>query len=255
MYTQLSASEDNCSNCCQIYVVSSHRMLLYLVLCSVFARVRCVTVPSKGVRMNCSSHGLRFVPQLHSSITELLLQNNLLTTITPGHLDMLHNLQLANLSGNPFHCDCSILYFRQWLRRNKAISVMPVCASPSELAQRPIDELTDADLSSCVSDDCSGWVYNAILCLMLCFLIGLLLWCVQLARNSTFILGIDERHTGFEAESLRSLKPKHRVRMRCSIGSLSPGADDIDKPLLNMDILPQILDILHKQHNIKIKVP
>ncbi|XP_048034432.1 glycoprotein IX (platelet) isoform X2 [Megalobrama amblycephala] len=143
-------------------------MLLYLVLCSVFARVRCVTVPSKGVRMNCSSHGLRFVPQLHSRITELLLQNNLLTTITPGHLDMLHNLQLANLSGNPFHCDCSILYFRQWLRRNKAISVMPVCASPSELAQRPIDELTDADLSSCVSDDCSGISALVSMAMMLC---------------------------------------------------------------------------------------
>lgn len=220
-----------------------------------FSLVLCVTVPSEGVRMNCTSQGLRIIPQLHSRITELLLQDNLLTTITPGRLDMLHNLQLANLSGNPFHCDCSILYFRQWLKRNKAISVMPVCASPSELAQRSIDELTDADLSSCVSDECSGWVYNAILCLMLCFLNVLLLWCVQLARNSTFILGIDERHAGFEAESLRSLKPKHRARIRYSIGSLSPGADDTDHPLLNMDILPQILDVLHKQHNIKIKVP
>uniref|UniRef100_A0A671RUS9 LRRCT domain-containing protein n=1 Tax=Sinocyclocheilus anshuiensis TaxID=1608454 RepID=A0A671RUS9_9TELE len=129
-------------------------------------------------------------------------------------------------SGNPFHCDCSIQYLRQWLQRNK---------------------LTDADFASCVSDQCFD--VNAILCLMLCFLIGLLLWCLQLARNST------SRHTGFEAESLQSLKPKHRARMRCSIGSLSTGTDDMDKPLLNMDILPQILDVLHKQHNIKIKVP
>ncbi|KAL0159037.1 hypothetical protein M9458_047113, partial [Cirrhinus mrigala] len=149
----------------------------------------------------------RTVPQLPASITELLLQNNFLTTITPGHLDQLHHLQLVDLSGNPFHCDCSI--------------------HPAELAQRPIDKLTDADFASCVSDHCSG--------------------------NSTFILGIDERHTGFEAESLRSLKPKHRMRMRVSIGSLSPVTDDTDKPLLNMEILPQILDVLHKQHNIKIK--
>ncbi|KAK2885973.1 hypothetical protein Q8A67_016810 [Cirrhinus molitorella] len=233
---------------------------LTFLLCSIFAHVSCqscscVTLPSSGLRVNCSSQGLRSIPQLPISITELLLQNNLLTTITPGHLDQLHDLQLVNLSGNPFHCDCSIQYLSQWLKRNKAANVMPVCASPAELAQRSIDALTDADFTSCVSDYCFGWVYNGILCFMLCFLIGLLLWCLQLARNSTFILGIDERHTGFEAESLRSLKPKHRARMRVSIGSLSPGTDDMDKPLLNMDILPQILDVLQKQHNIKIKVP
>ncbi|XP_073676030.1 platelet glycoprotein IX [Garra rufa] len=226
---------------------------LSFLLCSIFAHVGCescgcVTLPSRGLRVNCSSQGLRTIPQLPVSITELLLQNNLLTSVTPGHLDQLHDLRLVNLSGNPFHCDCSIQYLRQWLKRNKAVSVMPVCASPAERAQRPIDELTDADFASCASDHCFGWVYNGILCFLLCFLIGLLLWCLQLARNSTFILGIDERHSGFEAESLRSLKPKHRARM-------SPGTNDLDKPLLNMEILPQILDVLHKQHNIKIKVP
>lgn len=233
---------------------------LTLLLCSIFAHVcsqscRCKALPSRGLRVNCISQGLRTVPHIPAEITELLLQNNLLTTVTPGHLDRLHHLQLVNFSGNPFHCDCSIQYLRQWLQRNKAVSVMPVCASPAELAQRSIHELTDADFVSCVSDHCFGWVYNAILCVMLCFLIGLLLWCVQLARNSTFILGIDERHTGFEAESLRSLKPKHRARMRSSIGSLSAGTNETDKPLLNMDILPQILDVLNKQHNIKFKVP
>ncbi|XP_067303116.1 glycoprotein IX (platelet) [Pseudorasbora parva] len=232
----------------------------HVVLCSVLAQAsgdpcRCSTVPSKGVRMDCSSQGLTAVPHLQASVTELLLQNNLLTSIPPGHLDTLEHLQLLNLSGNPFHCDCRILYLRQWLKRSRAVCVRAVCASPPELAQRPIEELTDAQLPSCVSEFCSGGLYNAILCVMLCFLIGLLLWCMQLARNSTFILGIDVRHIGFEAESLRSRKPKHAARMRCSFGSLSPGADDMDKPLLNMDILPQILDVLHKQHNIKIKVP
>ncbi len=231
---------------------------LTLLLCSIFAHVssqscRCKALPSRGLRVNCSSQGLRTIPHLPGEITELLLQNNLLTTVTPGHLDQLHHLQLVNLSRNPFHCDCSIQYLRQWLQRNKAVSVMPVCTSPAELAQRSIDELTDADFASCVSEHCFEWIYNAILCIMLCLLIGLLLWCVQLARNATFILGINERHTGFEAESLRSLKPKHRARMRG--GSLSAGTDDMDKPLLNMDILPQILDVLNKQHNIKIKVP
>ncbi|KAK7128342.1 hypothetical protein R3I94_016798 [Phoxinus phoxinus] len=226
-------------------------MLLSLVLSSVFAQVsgESTAGPYTAVRVNCSSTGLRALPQLHASITDLLLQNNLLTGVSPGHLDMLPDLQRLDLSGNPFHCDCAVLYLRQWLQRNEAVSVSPVCASPPELAHRPIAELTDADLPSCASDPCSEWLYDAVLCSMLCFLIALLLWCVQLARNSTVILGIDERHTGFEAESLRSLKPKHRARVRCSVG------DDMDKPLLNMDLLPQILDALRKQHNIKIKVP
>ncbi|XP_051947697.1 glycoprotein IX (platelet) isoform X2 [Xyrauchen texanus] len=235
-------------------------VLTALFLCGLFAHTSCdscryMTLPFKGVRVDCSSQGLRSIPQLPTNITELLLQHNQLISITPGHFDKLHNLRLLDLSGNPFNCDCSIQYLTYWLKRNKAISVMPVCASPAELARRSIDGLNDADFFTCVSDNCSGRMYNAVLCFMLCFLIGLLLWCLKLARNSMFTLGIDERHSGFEAESLRSLKPKHRAKARRSIVSLMTGSEDIDKPLLNMDILPQILDVLHKQHNIKIKVP
>ncbi|XP_055045024.2 platelet glycoprotein IX [Misgurnus anguillicaudatus] len=230
--------------------------LTALVSCSIFARVscesyRCVALPSKDLRVNCSSRGIRTFPQLPANITELLLQHNLLTTVRAGHLDSLYNLQLLNLSDNPFHCDCGIRYLSQWLKRNKVkASAMAVCASPAELIHRPIDRLTDDDFSSCASTECPGLLYNSVLCFMLCILVGLLLWCLQLARNSTFTLGIDERHSGLEAESLRSLKPKHRARMRRSIGG-----DDMDKPLLNMELLPQILDALNKQHNIKIKVP
>lgn len=228
--------------------------LMPLVWCSVFVYIRCdscrcLTLPAAGLRVNCSLQGFRTIPQLPADVTELLLQHNLLTTVTPGHFDTLHNLQLVILSDNPFHCDCRIRYLSHWLKRNKAMSVMAVCASPAELAHRPIDGLTDVDFPSCVSAECSGWVYNSVLCFALCFLIGLLLWCLQLVRNSTFTLGIDERHSGLEAESLRSLKPKHRA-IRRSIGS-----DDMDKPLLNMELLPQILDVLNKQHNITIKVP
>ncbi len=91
---------------------------LTLLLCSIFAHVssqscRCKVLLSRGLRANCSSQGLTTVPHLPGEITELLLQNNLLTTVTPGHLDQLHHLQLVNLSRNPFHCDCSIQYLNQ----------------------------------------------------------------------------------------------------------------------------------------------
>ncbi|KAF4097073.1 hypothetical protein G5714_023042 [Onychostoma macrolepis] len=93
--------------CCQSH---AKRMLfgsgLTLLLCSIFAHIgsqscRCKALPSRGLRMNCISQGLRTIPHLPAEITKLLLQNNLLTTVTPGHLDRLQHLQLVNLSGNP----------------------------------------------------------------------------------------------------------------------------------------------------------
>lgn len=93
---------------------------------------------------------------------------------------------------------------------------------------------------------------------MLFGLIGLLLWGLRLAKNSTFTLDIDQRHAGLEVDSLRSLKPKHRRLQRTlseereNSASLS-WTNDPERPLINMEILPQILDVLHKKHNIKIK--
>ncbi|TRY98597.1 hypothetical protein DNTS_005283 [Danionella cerebrum] len=235
-------------------------MLLFLVLGSVLAQgcsgCQCGSVSSGGgLQVNCSGQGLLQLPQFPASATELLLQNNQLTTIPPGMFDSLPMLRRVQLSGNPLHCDCSTLYLTHWLQMHSSTSGMPTCASPPELALKPVADLMKMDLPSCSPAPCPGWLYNLVLSLALVPLNALLLWCVRLARDSTFILGIDERHSGLEMDSLRSLRPKHRVRVRYSLGSLTTGSDEQDRPLLNMDILPQILDVLHKQHNIKIKTP
>ena len=91
---------------------------------------------------------------------------------------------------------------------------------------------------------------------MLCFLILLLLWSLRLAKTSSFTLYICERHLGLEADSLRSLKPKHRRRLHTAplevtVDSLIC-AGELEKPL-NMELLPQVLDVLHKKHSRKIK--
>ncbi|XP_066529194.1 glycoprotein IX (platelet) [Hoplias malabaricus] len=214
----------------------------------------CSMSPSAGVSVKCISQSLREIPSLSADTSELYLQQNQLSTVPAGHFDSLRDLRVANLSHNPFHCGCNIRYLRAWLRRNKAVTPeAPRCASPQSLANRIISDLRDEDFSGCVREPCSGALFNFVVGLMLLGLIGLLFWSFRLAKDLTFILGIGERHVGLEAESLRSFKPKHRKRMSFGAGSSNTRGDELERPLLNMEILPQIIDALNRQHNIKIK--
>ncbi|KAK1801964.1 hypothetical protein P4O66_022596 [Electrophorus voltai] len=213
---------------------------------------KCSILPSKELRVNCISQGLKKIPKLSPDTTELYLQHNQLSSVTPGHFDMLQSLQVVNLSGNPFHCGCDIQYLRAWVLKNQAVAGEgPTCASPASLPHRPIARLSEAEFSACLQHQCSGSLYNLTVGVMLSVLIGLLLWCLLLVKDLTFILGISERHTGFEVESLRSLKPKHRYRKK-SFGASQHNVE-LQSPLLEMEILPQIIDELHKEHNINYK--
>lgn len=211
-----------------------------------------------GRQVNCSSLNLVELPHLPPDTTEIHVQDNQLTSVSPGLFDKLVRLKKVSLSGNPFHCDCRIQYLRNWLLGNKAIVPKePTCASPSSVAHKAITELSDDFFSSCAAPSCTNGTFDAIMAVMLCCLVVLLLLSLRLARTSTFILYIDERHSGFEADSLCSLKPKHRRRLLTTDSDFSttslPCTEDLEKPLLNMELLPQVLDVLHKKHNIKIK--
>lgn len=220
----------------------------------------CSTLGPAGPVFNCSSLKLMEVPHLPSETRELHLQNNRLTSVSPGLFDRLTGLKSVSLSENPFHCDCQIQYLRNWLLKNRAIvSKEPICSSPSSVAQKAVAELGDDYFSLCAVAKCTHGMYNTIMGVMLFCLIVLLLWSLRLARKSTFTLDIDERHSGFEADSLRSLKPKHRRRLHTGLSEVSVDSEsladteDLERPLLNMELLPQVLDVLHKKHNIKIK--
>ncbi|XP_070766725.1 platelet glycoprotein IX [Enoplosus armatus] len=220
----------------------------------------CSALPPAGLQVNCSTLNLIELPHLPSDTTELHLQDNRLTSVSPGLFDRLVGLKKVSLSGNPFHCDCRIRYLRNWLLKNRAIvSKEPTCASPSSVAHKAIAELRDDYFSSCARARCTDGTYNTTMGVMLCCIIVLLLWSLRLAKTSTFTLCLDERHSGFEADSLRSLKPKHRRRLHTALSEVSPDSDsvtcteDLEKPITNMELLPQVLDVLHKKHNIKIK--
>lgn len=223
-----------------------------------------------GLRVNCSSLNLMELPHLPSETTELYVQDNQLISVPPGRFDHLENLQKVSLSPNPFHCDCSIQYLRDWLLRNRAVvSEKPLCSSPRSVAQKVISELSDTYFSYCAFPllhhlSTSGCVYvthNTLAAVTLSCIILLLLWSLKLARKSTFILYVEERHSGFEAHSLRSLKPKHRRMLHTGRSGESIDSDslilseDLERPLINMELLPQVLEMLQKKHNIKIKAP
>uniref|UniRef100_A0A673WHD4 LRRCT domain-containing protein n=1 Tax=Salmo trutta TaxID=8032 RepID=A0A673WHD4_SALTR len=101
-----------------------------------------------------------------------LRENNQLSTVPPGHFDRMQGLRRVTLSGNPFYCNCEIQYLSTWLKRNGAVvsGAVPTCASPSSILP------------------CSS-VGRA--------------WCLQHQG-----CGFDSH--GGPADSLKSLKPKHR---------------------------------------------
>lgn len=68
--------------------------------------------------VNCNSRGLTTATLPSSfpmSSTELHLHNNHLTALPTGLLDGMQALQLVTLHGNPWECDCAVLYLRGWL--------------------------------------------------------------------------------------------------------------------------------------------
>ncbi|KAJ8360846.1 hypothetical protein SKAU_G00173710 [Synaphobranchus kaupii] len=240
-------------------------ILLLLVLSrgqTVASPCRCSALQPEGLRVSCGALNLAELPLLPPGTTELYLQDNRLTAVPPGSFDALQGLRRLNLTGNPFHCGCRIWYLSAWLRDHGGVSVQsPTCASPASLAHRPIASLSQAHFSTCTRKRPATGAVDAVMVLALVALVLLLLWCLKTAKGSTFILEVFERHTGLEAHKLSSLKPKHRRKRHLvpseDYESMTEHMDDhgLEAPLLNMELLPQILDVLQKKHNMKFKEP
>ncbi|XP_037334272.2 glycoprotein IX (platelet) [Pungitius pungitius] len=220
----------------------------------------CSALRPAGLQVNCSSLNLADLPHLPADTTELHARDNRLTSVAPGLFDRLVALERVSLSGNPFHCDCGIQYLRNWLLRNKAVvSAEPTCASPGPVARRAVADLGDEHFAPCapaaVAASCAHGSYGAVMAGMVCCLVVLFMWSLRLAKRTTFTLEIHERHSGFEADSLRSLKPRHRRRLHREQTEVTTQVttEDLEEQLIHMELLPQVLDTLHKKHNIKIK--
>ncbi|XP_061134142.1 platelet glycoprotein Ib beta chain [Syngnathus typhle] len=111
-----------------------------------------------GSQVDCSSRFLNSsnLPSVFpAGTTELRLHNNRLTTLPNGLLDKLSSLHEVSLHGNPWTCDCGVLYLRAWLRRRPVgrPSAHINCSSPTRLRGRLVEYLTEQE----VLDSCHYW--------------------------------------------------------------------------------------------------
>ncbi|XP_074869134.1 platelet glycoprotein Ib beta chain [Carettochelys insculpta] len=131
--------------------------------------------------INCMSRELTegMLPASFSPSTHILyLNNNQLTHIPSGLLDNLKSLQLASLWGNPWECDCNILYLRSWLQwqQNRTLYRNLVCASPEHLRGRIIAYLSEDEIIA----TCQFWYCNLALISQICLFLFLLFQAVLL---------------------------------------------------------------------------
>ncbi|XP_078270806.1 platelet glycoprotein IX [Rhinoraja longicauda] len=143
---------------------------------------KCKCISSfESVAINCSFRGLREIPSIPETATELYLRDNLLTTVAPGTFDKLPNLRTISLHNNPWGCDCHIAYLHQWLQHPSA-AVQPnvICFTPAAIRMKPVSELRGNEYSACRSRNlypCRNMYAGSIILCPLCLLLLVLMAC------------------------------------------------------------------------------
>ncbi|NXJ67448.1 GP1BB protein, partial [Rostratula benghalensis] len=126
--------------------------------------------------IDCTSKGLTVakLPVSFRPSAEIIhLGYNKLTSIPNGLFDNLRSLQVVYLQGNPWECNCDILYLRSWLQwqQNRSRYRDVRCASPAHLQDRVIAHLTEDEIVS----TCQYWYCSLALLSQLCLFILLFL--------------------------------------------------------------------------------
>ncbi|XP_061880208.1 platelet glycoprotein Ib beta chain [Entelurus aequoreus] len=143
-----------------------------------------------GSQVNCSGRSLTssWLPvSFPAGTTELHLYNNLLTTLPNGLLDKHTSLRHVSLHGNPWTCDCGVLYLRGWLRRQPVgglSSHLGVnCSSPPSLRGRLVVYLTEEE----VLDSCHYWYCDLALASQVCLFVFVLVQAALLVAVIVFL--------------------------------------------------------------------
>ncbi|XP_075040207.1 platelet glycoprotein IX [Mixophyes fleayi] len=134
------------------------RLILLVQLCNCSLDVcpsscSCSSMEVMGLIVNCSSRHFTIVPELPENTIKLYLQHNLMTSVPPGAFDHLGSLQEVDVSGNPWDCDCNILYLKNWLD-SQPVQINPGnvrCATPKTASMRLFQNLSGNEITGCRS--------------------------------------------------------------------------------------------------------
>ncbi|KFQ63921.1 platelet glycoprotein Ib beta chain [Pelecanus crispus] len=130
--------------------------------------------------IDCTSKGLTVaeLPVAFRPSAEIIhLSYNRLTSVPNGLFDNLKSLQVVYLQGNPWECNCDILYLRSWLQwqQNRTLYRDVRCTSPAHLQDRIIAYLTEDEIiSTCQYWYCSLALFSQLCLFILLFLQGIL---------------------------------------------------------------------------------
>lgn len=142
-----------------------------------------------GSQVDCSRKSLTTASlptNFPAGTTEIRLHNNLLTTFPNGLLDNLASLRSVSLHGNPWACDCGILYLRGWLLRQSPSLTSHLgvnCSSPPSLRGRLVVYLTEEE----VLESCHYWFCDLALVSQVCLFVFVAVQAVLLVALIIFL--------------------------------------------------------------------
>ncbi|XP_038596511.1 platelet glycoprotein IX [Tachyglossus aculeatus] len=171
----------------------------------------CQPLETMGLLVDCSHKWLQEVPALPIGTSKLYLQNNSLTTIPPGTFDNMHNLHEVDVSHNPWHCDCGILYLKLWLEDYARDALeQGRCATPATAASLSLSQLTGNELEGCEqlrSIQCHEFLWRDLaliaLAVLVVALMTILLW---IARRTTYWVTLNQYPYEAQRQLRNSLK-------------------------------------------------
>ncbi|XP_074495477.1 platelet glycoprotein Ib beta chain [Sebastes fasciatus] len=151
--------------------------LLLLCLLPLVGGQRSSSCPNRclchGSDVDCSSRSLTsssLSTSFPPGTTSLRLHNNRLTSLPNGLLDDLTSLRSVSFHGNPWECDCGILYLRAYLLHQPVASTSHLgvnCSSPPGLRGRLVVYLTEKE----VLESCHYWYCDLALASQVCLFV------------------------------------------------------------------------------------
>ncbi|KAM7415921.1 hypothetical protein PAMA_018134 [Pampus argenteus] len=165
-------------------------------------------------QVNCSSRSLTSssLPTSFPAVTtELRLHNNLLTHLPNGLLDDLTSLRSVSFYGNPWVCDCGILYLRAWLLHQPASLASHLgvnCSSPPALRGRLVVYLTEEE----ILQSCHYWYCDLALASQVCLFVFVVVQAVLLVVVIMFLRKFERLSKVARRTAEESFTPREGLR-------------------------------------------